>query len=106
MVTSVPPARTSAAERSQDVAADHVEHHVDLTDIFQGIGLQVQEGVHAETECCVPVAGPAGADHPGACLARELHRDRTDTARGAVDQDGLAGSEAAVVEQALPRGQP
>jgi hypothetical protein len=62
--------------------------------------------IPAETECSVPVAGPAGADHSGSCLARDLHRDRTNTARGALDQDGLAGSEAAVVEKALPCGQP
>jgi hypothetical protein len=36
----------------------------------------------------------------------ELHRDRPDAARGAVDQDGLAGLELCVVEQALPGGQP
>ena len=70
------------------------------------VDLQVQEGIRAETECCVPVGSPSGADHPGARLARELHRDRPDTARSAMDQDGLACSEARVVEQALPCGQP
>ena len=39
-------------------------------------------------------------------LAGELHGDRTDTARGAVDQDGLARREASVVDQPLPCGQP
>src|SRR6266568_9127405 len=48
----------------EDLAADHVEHHVDLAGIFQLIGLQVQEGIRAETECGVPVGGPSGADHP------------------------------------------
>jgi hypothetical protein len=46
------------------------------------IGLQVQEGISAQTECGVPVGGPPGADHSGSHLARELHRNRTDAARG------------------------
>jgi hypothetical protein len=82
----------------EDVAADHVEHHIDLAGIFQLIGLQVQEGISAQTECGVPVGGPPCADHSGSHLARELQRNRTDAARGTVDQDGLACREAAVVE--------
>jgi len=70
------------------------------------IGLQAQEGISAQTECGVPVGGPPCADHSGSRLARELHRNRTDATRGTVDQDGLACREAAVVEQALPCGQP
>jgi hypothetical protein len=53
-----------------------------------------------------PVGSPSGADHPGARLARELHRDGPDTARSAMDQDGLACREARVVGQVLPCGQP
>jgi hypothetical protein len=76
------------------------------TDRLAVLPAWAETGYFAETECSVPVAGPAGADHSGSCLARDLHRDRTNTARGALDQDGLAGSEAAVVEKALPCGQP
>ncbi|BBJ37767.1 hypothetical protein SSPO_004850 [Streptomyces antimycoticus] len=90
----------------EDVSADHVEHDVDLADVLQFLGLQVDEGVDAECERGVPVGGPAGADDAGAGLAGELYRDRADAARGAVDQDGLAGGEVAVVEQALPGGEP
>ena len=62
--------------------------------------------MHSQTEGGVAVGGPAGADHDGSDLAGELHGDRTDTARGAVDQDGLACREASVVDQRLPCGQP
>lgn len=48
----------------------------------------------------------AGADHEGSDLAGELHGDRTDTARGAVDQDAPARREVSVVEQPLPGGPP
>lgn len=51
---------------------------------------QVQEGVYSRTQGGVAVRGPARADHYGSHLAGELHGDRTDTAGGAVDQDGLA----------------
>nr|BFD86746.1 hypothetical protein StreXyl84_61470 [Streptomyces sp. Xyl84] len=61
--------------------------------------------MNAEGECPVPVGGPAGADDTGAGCTGELYGDRADAARGAVDQDGLARREAAVVEQALPGGQ-
>jgi hypothetical protein len=90
----------------QYLAADRVEDHVDLTGVLQPVGLQVEEDIHTETECPVPAAGPAGADHPGSDLARELHRDRADTTCRAVDQHRLPRREPAVVEQALPRGQP
>jgi hypothetical protein len=45
----------------------------------------------AQAEGGLPVRGATGADHLGGQLVRELHRHRPDTARGAVDQDGLAG---------------
>ena len=44
----------------------------------------------------------AGADHPGADLAGQLHRKRSNTAGRAVDHDGLAGLESAVDEESLP----
>jgi hypothetical protein len=74
----------------EDLAADHVEDHVDRSGIREVVGLQVQEGIRAETEYGVPVSGPASADHSTSHLARELDRDQPHTARGAMDQDGLA----------------
>jgi hypothetical protein len=51
----------SAHERGrafEDVAADDVEHHVDLARVLQMVGLQVQEDIRAETEGRVPVGRP------------------------------------------------
>ncbi len=61
--------------------------------------------MRAQAEDGVPVGGAAGADHAGSRLVCELDGDRADRAGGAVDQDGLPGDEAGVVEQALPGGQ-
>jgi len=90
----------------EDLAADHVEHHVDLTGVLQPVGLQVHERVRTQAQGRFPVPGPAGSDHAGAQLVRQLHRDRPDATRRPVDQDGLARLEVGVVEQALPGGQP
>ena len=72
----------------------------------KGLGVQVQERLCTEAEHDVAVVGPSGADHPGTHLAGELDGDRSHTAGSAVDQHGLAGGEAGVDEQSLPRGQP
>jgi hypothetical protein len=100
---------TSAHRRGrafEDLARDDIEHRVDLASLLQSVGLQVCEGVRAQPPRSLPVRGTSGADHAGAQLAGELHRDQPDAARGAVDQDGLARLEVSVVEQALPGGQP
>src|SRR5215467_14876066 len=75
----------------EDLAPDDIEHHVDFAGLLQPVGLQVYEYIRAQAEGGLPVRGATGADHPGAQFVRELHRDRPDAARGAVDQDGLAG---------------
>lgn len=54
----------SAYERGrapEDVAADHVEHHIDLAGGLQRVGLQVQELVGANVERALSVGGSAGA---------------------------------------------
>ncbi|NEA63980.1 hypothetical protein G3I56_15590 [Streptomyces sp. SID12488] len=90
-MTSVPPVRTSEAEWSQDVAADHVEHDVRLPGVLQPVGLQVEERVRAQVEHGVPVGGAALADHPGSGFAGGLDGDRADSVGRAVDQDGPDG---------------
>jgi len=105
MVTSVPPARKCSGT-VENLTADDVEDHVDLSGVLQLVGLEVQEGVRSQTERGVAVAGTASSDHHGPHLAGELHGDRTDSASGAVDQDGLACRESSVIDQCLPRGQP
>jgi hypothetical protein len=62
------------------------------------VGVEVEKGLRAEAERDITVVGPAGADHAGAHLSRELYRHRADAARGAVNEDGLAGREVGVVE--------
>jgi len=47
IVTSVPPARTSGAERSKTSPPNYIEHHVDLANLLQPVGLQVHERVRA-----------------------------------------------------------
>lgn len=47
------------------VAADHVEHHVDLACVLPPVGLQVEERVRAQAEDGVPVGGAARADDAG-----------------------------------------
>ena len=74
----------------EDFTPDHVERDVDRAGVLQPVGLQVHERVRTQAEGGLPVPGTAGADHAGAQLVGELHRDRPDAARGAVDQDGLA----------------
>ena len=49
----------------EDLAADYVEHHVNLAGVFPLVGLQVQEGIHSQAERCVAVRRPPCADHSG-----------------------------------------
>jgi hypothetical protein len=106
VVTSVPPARTNAADRSRISPPIHVEHHVNFASILQLVGLQVQESMHSQAQGGLAVRCSSSANHDGSDLAGELHRYRTDTARGAVDQDGLACREVGVVDERLPCRQP
>lgn len=43
----------------EHVAADHVEHHVDLACVLPPVGLQVEARVRAQAEDGVPVGGAA-----------------------------------------------
>ena len=90
----------------QNVSADHIKHHIDFACVLELFGLQVEEGVDAELPRPVSVCGPARADDARTDLASELHRDRPNPTRGAVDQNRLSGGEAAVVEQACQAANP
>src|SRR5258706_389107 len=59
----------------EDLAADHVERDVDLAGVLQPVSLQVHERVRTQAEGGLPVCGATGADHAGAQLPGELHRD-------------------------------
>src|SRR4249920_1508126 len=41
--TSVPPARIRPADRFLDVAADDIENQIDAADVFQRVGVEVDE---------------------------------------------------------------
>jgi hypothetical protein len=74
-------------------------------DVFQGIVVEVDELLRAEVERGLPVGGTSGADDVGTGLASELRHHRSDSAGRAVHEDALPRLKAAVLEQALPRGQ-
>ena len=78
MVTSVPPARISACGPLLDVAADDVEHQVDVADVFQRVVLEVDELQRAEVERRLTVGSAPGADDVRAELTCELRHHRTD----------------------------
>jgi hypothetical protein len=62
--------------------------------------------VRDQSEGGFAVRCPSSANHDGSDFAGELHRNRTDTARSAVDQDGLAHCEMRVVDERLLCRQP
>src|SRR4051795_9191273 len=61
-----------------DVAADDVEHQVDVAEVFQRVVLKVDELHRAEVERRLTVGRPPGADDVSAELACELDHHRTD----------------------------
>ena len=89
-----------------DVAADEVEHQIDLADVFQRVAGEVDELLCTVVERLLTVGGASGADDVGAGLARELSHHRADCAGRTVREDALACLKAAMLEQSLPRGQP
>ena len=84
------------------LTSDHVEDHVHFVDAFESVTIQVHKGLGSKAEDGLPVYGATGTDHPRSRLPRKLNRYRADTARGAVNQNGLACLEPAVGEQPLP----
>lgn len=88
-----------------NVATDDIEDQVDAADVFQRVVLEVEELVRAEVDCLRAVGGASGADDVSAGFTCELAHHRPDCTGCAMGEDGLAGLEAAVLEQPLPRGQ-
>src|SRR5246127_2668948 len=101
--------RSSGANRARrplrDVAAEDIENQVDPADIFQGVVIEVYELLCAEVESRLTAGSAPGADDVRAGLTCELGCHRTDYAGRAVYEDALPRLKAAVLEQALPRGQ-
>src|SRR5215467_1568086 len=101
--------RSSGANQARrplrDVAAEDIENQIYAADIFQGVVLEVDELLCAEVERRLTTGSAPGADDVGAGLTCELGCHRTDYAGRTVHQDALPRPKAAVLEQALPRGQ-
>src|SRR5262249_26431746 len=101
--------RSSGANKARrplsDVAAEDIENQIYPADIFQGVVLEVDELLRAEGERRLTAGSAPGADDVGAGLTCELGCHRTDYAGRTVHQDALPRTNAAVLEQALPRGQ-
>src|SRR5947209_19948638 len=63
-----------------DVAADEIEHQIDSADVFEGLVVEVDELLRAESERLLTVGGASGADDVGAGLSCELRHHRPDCA--------------------------
>src|SRR5512143_1649302 len=72
--------RSSGADQARrplgDVAAEDIEHQVDLADFFQGVVVEVDELLRAEVESCLTAASAPGADNIRSGLTCELARHR------------------------------
>src|SRR6185437_15228412 len=88
-----------------DIAADEIEHQIDAADVFQRVGLEVDEFLRAEIERLLPVGGASGADDVGARPSCKLRHHRPDCAGSAMRDDALPYPKAAMLEQSLPRGE-
>src|SRR5581483_2761653 len=88
-----------------DVAADEIEHQIDFADVFQRVVLKVDELLRAEVERQLTVGGASGADDVSARQSSELRHHRPDCAGRPVRDDALPRPKAAMLEQALPRGE-
>src|SRR5581483_591369 len=89
----------------RDVAPKDIENQIDFADVFQGVVIEVNELLRAEVERRLTAGSAPGADDVRAGLTCELRRHRTDDAGRTVHEDSLPRTKAAVLEQALPRGQ-
>src|SRR4029450_9715618 len=101
--------RSSGANHARrplrDVAAEDIENQIDPADIFQSVIIEVDELLCAEVESRLTTISAPSADDVRAGLTCELGRHRTDYAGRTVHENALPHTNAAVLEQALPRGQ-
>src|ERR1700748_609676 len=70
-----------------DLAANNVEHPIDLANVFEGAVVEGDELLRAKVERLLTVGSTSGADDIRACLTRELRHQRTDCAGRAVRED-------------------
>ena len=87
-----------------DVAADQIEHQVDLPDVFQCLAVEVDELVRAEVERRPTVGVTSCADDVGTELTCKLRHHRPDCTGRAVHEEAPPRLQPTVLEQSLPRG--
>ncbi len=114
-VTSRPNGASASSDASKTLAADRVQHDVDLAAVVRGdepllqpLGRGVDRHVRAELQReRALVIGRCRRDHaPGAGQRpRELDRKRAGAAGGGVHDDALAGRDAPAGAQQMPGGQ-
>jgi hypothetical protein len=112
-VDDEPAERPERAERlAEDVAADHLEHHVDALAAVGldqprrqsvGVGRHRLVGAQLERQRALLVRGRR-CDHTGARAARELDGERPDAARRGVHDDRLPRLDAAACADQVPGG--
>jgi hypothetical protein len=79
-----------------DVAANEIEHQIDLADVFQSLVVEINELVRTEFERRLTIGGASGANHVRAELTCELRHHRSDCAGRAVRDHTLPRLKAAV----------
>src|SRR5215470_2432022 len=101
--------RSSGANHARrplsDVAANDIENQIDPADIFQVVVIEVHKVLCAEVESRLTSSSAPGADDVRAGRTCELGRHRTDHAGRTMHEHALPRVKAAMLEQALPRGQ-
>src|SRR5499427_876635 len=87
--------RSSGANHARrplrDVAAEDIENQIDLTHVFQGVVIEVDELLCAKVESRLTGGSAPGADDVRAGLTCELACHRTDYAGRTVHEDALLG---------------
>ncbi len=87
----------------RNIATENIKNEIDLAYVFQRVVIEIDELLRAKVEYCLAVGGASGTDNIGAGFTRELGRHRTDYASCTMNEDALPCTEAAMLEQPLPR---
>ena len=86
-------------------SADEVDDSIDLrNDVFEPLGAKVDHLLRAQSLNVLKVIRPRSSDHVEAGFPTELHGERTDISRRAVDQNALPVLQLRLIEQGLPGG--
>jgi hypothetical protein len=98
--------REQAGRALEELAANRVEEKVDRSDLVVELPPAIDHLMRAECSRSLERLRRRRCHHVGATPPSQLRRELADTAYRSVDEDPLAGLEAAVREQALPSAEP